>query len=184
MCKWKDYKSFVDLFRTGYNGVTGKSTAVVRHTGCSANIIDIFVLVKEGDDGLAKSNSQFKQELRNSLEGRKMLTDNVNILDGEVVRVDVNLQVFINRQFRTFEQNINEKIMRDLAIFFNVQNWEYGQNLRDIDLLKALANVAEPYQYEITFVTDDPNNGGKLVTTKFFQIIRPNNLNVNYTYTA
>jgi hypothetical protein len=74
--------------------------------------------------------------------------------------------------------------MRDLAIFFNIQNWEYGQSLRDIDLLKALANVAEPYQYEITFITDDQNNGGKLVTTKFFQIIRPNNLNVNYTYTA
>jgi hypothetical protein len=180
----QDYKAFVDLFRTGYNGVTGKSTAVVRHTGCSANIIDIFVLVKEGDDDLAKPNSQFKQELINTLDGRKMLTDNVNILDGEVVKVDVNLQVFINRQFRTFEQNINEKIMRDLAIFFNIQNWEYGQSLRDIDLLKALANVAEPYQYEITFITDDQNNGGKLVTTKFFQIIRPNNLNVNYTYTA
>jgi hypothetical protein len=180
----QDYKNFVDLFRTAYNGVTGKSTAVVRHSGCSANLLDIFVLVRDGENGLAKSNSQFKQELKNVLEVRKMLTDNINILDGEIVYVDVNLQVFINRQFRTFESNINEKIMRDLAIFFNLQNWEYGQTLRDIDLLKALANVAEPYQYEITFVTDDPNNGGKFVATKFYQIIRTNNMNVNYTYTA
>jgi hypothetical protein len=180
----QDYKNFVDLFRTGYNGVTGKSTAVLRHSGCSANLIDIFLLVKEGNDGLTKANSQFKQELRNSLETHKMLTDNINILDGEIVYVDVNIQVFLNRQFRTFESNIDGKIMRDLAIFFNLQNWEYSQPLRDVDVLKSLANVAEPYQYEITFITDDPNNGGKLVTTKFFQIIRPNILNVNYTYTA
>jgi len=113
-----------------------------------------------------------------------MLTDSVNILDGKIIYVDVNLQVFLSRQYKTFEQNINEKIMRNLTIFFNLQNWEYGQTLRDIDVLKALSNISEPYQYEINFVTDDPTNGGKLVTTKFFEIIRPNNMNVNYTYTS
>lgn len=179
-----DYKNFIDLFATPYNGTTGKSTTVVRHTGCSANLLDIFVLVRDGDDGLALPSSQFKQELKEVLDNRKMLTDSVNILDGKIIYVDVNLQVFLSRQYKTFEQNINEKIMRNLTIFFNLQNWEYGQTLRDIDVLKALSNISEPYQYEINFVTDDPTNGGKLVTTKFFEIIRPNNMNVNYTYTS
>lgn len=178
-----DYKNVVDVFRTAYNGVTGKSVTVLRHTGCSANLLDIFVLVRDGEDGLAKPNSQFKQELREMLETKKMMTDTISVLDGVVVYVDVNIQVFLSRQFKTFEQTIDEKIMRNLALFFNLQNWEYGQTLRDIDVLKALSTVAEPYQYEITFVTDNPDNGGKLVTTKFFEIIRPNNMNINFTYT-
>lgn len=177
-----DYKNQVDLFQTAYNGVTGKSNAVLRHSGCSANLIDLYVLVRDGTDGLIPPNSQFKVELMEYLNTKKMMTDSVNVLDGTVILTDVNIQVFIDRQYQPFEDQIYERITRNLGIFFNLQNWDYGQSLRDIDVLKALSNISEPYRYDITFVTDNPNNSGQLVTTKYYEIIRPNNLNINFQW--
>lgn len=177
-----DYKNQVDLFQTAYNGVTGKTNAVLRHSGCSANLIDLYVLVREGSDGLTAPNSQFKAELIEYLSTKKMMTDSIAILDGTVILTDLNLQVFIERQYQPFEDTIYEKIQRNLAIFFNLQNWDYGQSLRDIDVLKALSNISEPLRYDITFVTDNPNNSGLLVTSKYYEIIRPNNININFQW--
>jgi hypothetical protein len=53
----------------------GKSAVALRHAGCSANIIDIYILAKSGDAGLQIANSQFKAELTDYLNTKKMLTD-------------------------------------------------------------------------------------------------------------
>jgi hypothetical protein len=177
-----DYKDIVDLFATAYNGVTGKSVATLRHSGCSANIIEIIALVRNGADGLAKPSSQFKAELNEYLSGKKMMTDYLSILDGEIILVDVTLQVYLAKQNKVFQDNIDEKIRRNLAIFFNVQNWEFGQPIRDIDILKALSTVDEPYRYELCFTTLNNGNCQTSISSRYFEIIRPGNIIINYTY--
>jgi hypothetical protein len=177
-----DYKDIVDMFVTPYNGITGKSVATLRHSGCSANIIEVVVLVRDGVDSLTKPSSQFKAELNSYLATKKMMTDYVSILDGEIIAVDVTLQVYLAKQNKVFQDNIDEKIKRNLAIFFNVQNWEFGQAIRDIDILKALSNIDEPYRYELCFTTLSNGNCQTTISARYFEIIRPNNIIINYTY--
>ena len=92
----EDYKTFSNQFATTYNGIMGKSTAALRSYGCAANIIDLFVLVRSGANGLTKANSQFKEELTNSIDEIKMLTDVICLRDGEIVDVNILIDVIIN----------------------------------------------------------------------------------------
>jgi hypothetical protein len=189
-----DYKNLVDLFTTAYNGRTGKGLATLRHSGCSANLIVLYVLVSEGVDGLAAPSSQFKVELQEYLDGKKMLTDSITIQDGSVVYVQLNIDVFLTPQYQPFEEQITTQILGALTTFFNVKNWNYGQALRQIDVLKSLANINEPYKYDIQFVVEPQNLASPLVPNnpnltnsmevvpQFNAIIRPSNVILNYNY--
>lgn len=177
-----DYKSLCDLFVTPYNGVMGKSTVSLRHAGCAANILDIFVLVKNGTDGLQPASTQFKAELIEYLNTKKMMTDFVCIKDGIIINTNISIDVVLDKYYRTFEDTIRAKIERNLAIFFNLQNWDYGQSLRDTDVMKALSSVNEAYRYEVSLTTDDPNNSGRLVSAKYYEIIRPETTTILFNY--
>lgn len=177
-----DYKTLCDNFVTPYNGIMGKSTAALRHNGCAANIVDLYVLVKEGENGLTQASSQFKAELIDYINTKKMLTDFICVKDGVILLTSLNLDVVIDKYYRTFEENIKAKIQRNLAVFFNLNNWDYGQILRNTDVIKALSSVSEPYRYEVILTTEDPANSGTQVTTKFFEIIRPDSITITFQY--
>jgi hypothetical protein len=42
--------------------------------------------------------------------------------------------------------------------------------------LKEITNI------DITFTTDDPNNGGNIVLARFFEIIRPDVTTIGFTF--
>ena len=177
-----DYKTLTDQFVTPYQGQIGKSTAVLRNYGCSGNIIDLYVLAKNGISDLQEASMELKNSLENYINGVKMFTDFVCIRDGQVVYVEVDIDVVMDRLYRKFEEEFRIKIQRRLDAFFALNNWEYGESLRDNDITKTLSDLKEINRMEITFVTDDPNNGGNIVTTDFNQIIRPDLILVNFTY--
>ena len=68
------------------------------------------------------------------------------------------------------------------TVFFNLNNWDYGQILRSTDIIKALSTIPEPYRYEVNLTTSDPNNSGSQVTTKFYEIIRPDSIQIDFQY--
>jgi hypothetical protein len=177
-----DYKNFANLFATPYNGIMGKANAVLRHSGCSANIIEMYILVKEDNYNLAKANSQFKYEFQEYIDQQKMLTDYIVVKDGEIIYVDIAVNVVLDKYYKKFQDEIKTQITNRVLAFFQLSNWDYGQILRDIDIVKTLSDMQQPKRYEINFVTTNPQNGGKQVVARYFEIIRPENIQVNFTY--
>ena len=59
---------------------------------------------------------------------------------------------------------------------------KYGQILKNTNLIKQLSGISELESIDITFVTNDPNNSGAIVTTKYYEIVRPNSITVNYNF--
>jgi hypothetical protein len=177
-----DYKTLTDQFATPYQGQVGKSTAVLRNYGCAGNIVDLYVLALDAPNNLMKASDELKVELQAYINNLSMITDHVCIRNGEVVYVDISLDVVLDRTYRKFEDELRVKIKRRLDSFFVLQNWDYGMNLRDSDVVKSLSDLKEVSHYEITFTTNDPNNGGSIVTTRFFEIIRPDVIDIIFTY--
>jgi hypothetical protein len=116
------------------------------------------------------------------MEELKMFTDHVCIRDGAIVLTDINIDVVLDRLYRKFEDELRIKIQRRVDSFFNLVNWEYGQSLRDSDIVKILSDLKEINRFEVSLVTTDPDNGGSAVTSKFFEIIRPDTVNITFTY--
>lgn len=181
-----DYKALVDNFVTPFNGAVGKSTAVLRTHGCAANIIDIYLLARDGILGLSQPNANLKTELSEELAKKKMFTDTVCLRDGSIVQVDIQVNCTLDRVQRSNEANIRERVMRRIYNFFSLANWEFGQSLRDTDIVKTLADIKELEQIDVAFTTINSIEQGQgstsVVHPRFNEIIRPDNIAVEFSY--
>lgn len=177
-----DYKTLTDQFATPFNGQVGKSTAVLRNYGCAANIIDLYVLARNGDTGLEEASDELKVALQEYMDGVKMFTDEVCIRNGFVITTDISIDVVMDKFYRKFEDEFRERVRRRVDRFFGLNNWEYGKTLRDTDLIKELSDINEINRYEISYITDDEENSGQTVTAKFNEIIRPDNITIAFIY--
>jgi len=177
-----DYKVLADQFSTEFNGQIGKSTAVLRNYGCAANIVDLYILARSNNDGLQEANDQLKSSLQEELENKKMFTDFLCIKDGVIIEVDVSVDVVVSKFYKKFKDELEEKILRRINSFFSLNNWEYNKDLRDIDLITELGDIKELNSIEINYETDNEENSGALIVTKFYEIIRPSSLEVNFIF--
>lgn len=177
----EDYKTFANQFATVYNGITGKALAALRNYGCAANIIDLFVLVRSGNSGLSKASSQFKEELTDSLNEIKMLTDNICIRDGEVVDVNVLIDVTLDKFYKKFEDNIRASMESKIDFYFNLTNWDYGQALQESDIIQALSDLKQIKTIDIVFSTIEVPFA-KTIAIKYYEIIRPESVTINFLY--
>jgi hypothetical protein len=177
-----DYKTLADLFKTSTNGQIGKSTAVLRNHGCAGNVVDLYVLAREGSDGLEEAEDELKAALQDEIDEKKMLTDFVCIRDGSVILVDVNIDITVDKINKKFEEEIRERVNRRVENFFRLTEWEYNDDLTSAELLKALSDIPEPKAIDISYETDDPENSGEIVTARFFEIIRPDNINISFVF--
>ena len=177
-----DYKTLADQFITPYHGQIGKSVAVLRNHGCAGNVVDIYILARNGSNGLQEANDNLKYDLAEMLESKKMITDFICLKDGEVLEVDVSVEVTLSRINKKFEQEIRSNIQNSVDDFFSLNSWEYDQDLRENDLVKSLSSVKQVDAFNIVFTTDDPDNSGDFVSTKFFQIIRPSTIEIAFMY--
>ena len=179
-----DYKTYADQFATPYNGQIGKSTAVLRNYGCAGNIIDLYILARTNTLYLEQASSALKAELASTLNDVKMMTDFVCIRDGVVVEVDVAIEATLDQSYSKFEQQIMASIQSQALQFFSLNNWDYNQTLKSTDLVKALSNLPQVDSYDVQFTNlNDETNDGSTVTTRYYEIIRPNNITVTMFYT-
>jgi hypothetical protein len=178
-----DYKTMTDQFFTEFHGRIGKSNAVLRNHGCAGNVVDLYILAKKDDDDLEEASDELKSDLAEMIEENKMITDYVCIKNGEIIEVDVSIEVSVSRINKKFEQEIKQKIENNTNEFFRLYNWEFGKTLRDSDLIRILSQIRETQSYDIVFTTNEEENSGSAVYTKFYEIIRPTSINISFMYT-
>lgn len=175
-----DYKTLTDQFSTQYHGSIGKSKSVLRHYGCAGNVVDIYILAKSGQGGLQEASDELKMDLAEMLEQKKMITDYICIKNGQILEVDVSVEVSLSRINKKLEQEIRQNIELKINDFFDLYNWEYGQNLKETDLSKHLSSIKEAISYDIILTTNE--SSGSQVITKFYEIIRPSSINIAFVY--
>lgn len=177
-----DIETFTNQFATEFNGQVGKAKAVLRQYGCAANVIDLYILSREDQEQLAESTNGLKVELQESVADKKMLTDYICIKDGVVIEVDVHIDLTMDKFYRKFEDEFRERVERRINSFFSLTNWDYGKTLKSVDLIKVLSDIPEIFNVEINFQTNDEDNSGEVVTTRYFEIIRPSVVEISFVY--
>lgn len=177
-----DIETFAGQFATSYNGQVGKAKAVLRLYGCAANIIDLYILAREEENGLTEADNNLKVELSEALENKKMWSETICIKDGVVVDVDVDVDITLDKFYRKFEEELREKINRRINGFFSLNNWDYGKILKSVDLIKTLSDIPEISNVEVNFQTSDEDNSGEIITTRFYEIIRPSITTISFVY--
>lgn len=167
----EDYSTFVNSY-IGTTGATGKARSVVRDAYSSANILDIYVLQVASPLQLQQATIPFKQEILTAINQKKMLTDEVVIVDGVIRTVDLVVTARIDRNLAAKEELIKGKIRRRIVNFFNVNNFDFGKTLVLGDLSRSIFTIPE-----VRFATVD--NLDTDVVVDFNEIIQLNNFTIN-----
>lgn len=177
----EDYSFLSESFSTLYHGRIGKAVAVLRNSGCSGNIIDIYALQLDTETTLKTANETLKRELANFMQSKKMLTDFICVKDASQVFQNININVTINKFYLEFRKDIFDRVQSVVNQFFDLNRWKIGQPLKKHDLVQQLNSIPNIASVSVDFaensqnLVDDPDS----VVVDFWKIIRPGNININ-----
>lgn len=166
-----DMKAFGNSY-VGQFGNVGKVTAAVRRAFSSGNIIDVFVLEKAGDFQLRRATPQFKLDLLEQMNLKKMLTNEFVILDGLIRTLDLIVSLNIDKELKADGELIKIKARDAIQSFFSVDDNDFGKSLILQELNRKIFELSEVRFSSIDNVTSD-------ITVDFNEIIQLNNLTIN-----
>ena len=147
-------------------------TASVRRAFSSGNVIDVFVLEKANDFQLRRATPQFKLDLLDQMNLKKMLTTEFVILDGLIRTIDLVISLRVDKELRGNSESIKLRARDAVQEFFFVDNNDFGKDLILQDLNRKIFEIDE-----IRFSSID--NVKSNITIDFNEIIQLNNLTIN-----
>lgn len=169
-----DYKAFVNSYISSYGSV-GKATAVTRRAYSSANVIDLYVLEKANNLQLRKATPEYKRQLLTAIEDKKMLTDEIVVVDGLIRTLDLQMTIRLDKKYQYIEAQIRQKIRNQIEAFFNMDNNDFGKPFNPQDLMYSIFEVEE-----VRFATID--NVPETILINFNEIVQLNNYTLNIVY--
>lgn len=170
----KDYKTFANSYITSYGSI-GKATAVTRRAYSSANVIDIYVLERASNTQLRKATPEFKRQLLIAMEDKKMVTDEIVVVDGLIRTLDLQISLRLDKKYEYSENSIKAKVSSKIETFFNTDNMDFGKSFNPQDLMYSIFEVEE-----VRFATID--NVPETIQVNFNEIVQLNNFTLNIYY--
>lgn len=166
----EDYKTFANSFISKY-GSTGKATAVTRKAYSSANIVDVYILEKASNLQLRKATPEFKRQLLEAVNDKKMLTEEVVVVDGLIRTLDLVVTLRCDKKYEIQEDVIKQKASQKILDYFNVSKLEFGKEFSVQQFNNFLFQIPE-----IRYSTVD--NIPSVIKASFNEIIQLNNFNL------
>lgn len=169
-----DYKAFTNSFTSSY-GSTGKATASVRRAYSSANILDIFVLERASNTQLRQATPEYKRQLLEAIQDKKMLTDEPVVVDGLIRTIDVVMTVTMDEKYKFDESRLLSRAREISLDYFNIDNTDFGEQFIPQDLIKSVLGETQIRYAEV-------DNIDKTIHIGFNEIIQLNNLTIIASY--
>ena len=170
----QDYQAYVSRYSSPTGG-QAIGTVSTRKAYSSANMIDLYVLQKANPIQLQKATVEYKVNLLNSIQNKKMLTDEVNVVDGLIRTLDLVVTVFCDEAFRDFEEKIKVSVSTLIRNHFSYANFDFGKEFTPQDLNRLIYDINE-VRYSTIDNFEDP------VVVNFNEVIQLNNLTLNVTF--
>lgn len=167
----EDYSVFANTF-IGQTGSSGRARAVVRDAYSSANVLDIYLLQLASLTQMQQATVGFKKELLDAINEKKMLTDEVIIVDGLIRTLDLIISIKVDKALLPNEERIKGKVRNEILSFFSTDNMDFGKALVLADLNRAVFTLPEVRYSTVENLSDN-------VVADFNEIIQLNNLTIN-----
>jgi len=121
-----DYVNLSTAFKHPVYGGISKAVATV-FTELNANVVRIYALA-EGEGGYpVKPSAGLKNGLKNELNKYNVLTDDVEVNDGDILPVDIDMAVVMYKN--SDSGTIKEEVDSAIDSFFDLSEWNMGQPL-------------------------------------------------------
>ena len=101
--------------------------------------INLYVLAFDANKNLTKTNPATIYNLINYLKQYKLLTDEINIIDGYIINIGVDIQISIYKGYN--RQEVVSNCIAAVQSFFNIDNWSFSQPINISQLQLSIGNV-------------------------------------------
>jgi len=132
-----DYANVASTFAHPVYGSIAKAVATVR-TSKNANLVELYVLAY-GPTGLVTPSMGLKQALKTYVSEYNVLTDIVDVLDGAIKSIVVDMTVVAHRNADA--SIIRTKVNAALDSYFDVTSRDLGQPLYVSDIIETVSAV-------------------------------------------
>ena len=166
-----DFESFANSYVSPYGSV-GKASVSTREAFSSANILDVYILEKASDLQLRRATPQFKKSILEAMNEKKMLTDELVIVDGLIRTLDLVITIRIDRELKRQEPDIISFARSAILDYFYVDNREFGQDFILQDLIRSVHEIDMVRFATVDNLDDD-------IRIEHNEIIQLNNLTLN-----
>jgi len=169
-----DFRAFISRFRSPTGG-GAIGTASTRKAYSSANIIDVFVLQKATNLQLQKATVDYKAHLLEAMSKKKMITDDIVIVDGLIRTMDLVITLYIDIALLDYEETTKAEATQTIQQFFSYDRFEFGTSFVPEELNRELFNLNK-----IRYATID--NFKTAINPSFNEVIQLNNITINTSY--
>jgi hypothetical protein len=130
----KDYESI--LFK-----IPGKFGSPYRHVVTeNQNKVLIYVLGLDATGKLTNaSNNTLKENIATWLADYRMINDYVTVLDGKIINLAFDVDVFIDKAVNQSE--VINNIINSIKNYFDIKKWQMGDNIYMAQLIENINNV-------------------------------------------
>jgi len=168
----EDYVARASRFISSYGSI-GKVTAAVRKAYSSANTIDVYVLERASDIQLQQATTSFKMQLLSNLQEKKMLTDEIVIVDGVVRSLDLVMTISVDKNLLPREEEIKAQTRDAVLQYFNNQKFDFEDPFILSDFTREVFNAVDKVRFAV--VDNIPSD----IYIEFNEIIQLNNVVIN-----
>jgi len=110
------------------------------------------------------------------MNDKKMLTDEIAVVDGVIRTLDLVMTVNVDKELEPKEELIKNRVRNEIVTYFAVDNFDFGRALILADLNRAVFTGID----EVRYSTID--NLAANVLVDFNEIIQLNNIIINVAY--
>ncbi len=133
-----DYAQSVENFSHPSFGSVSKAVSTIR-TGLNANLIELYVLAQGPNDIPTAPNQGLKAGIKTYIEQLNVLTDHVEVYDGILKPIDIEINVIIDRN--TDASIIKTKVEDVVSKYFNIDDWDMGEGFYVSNLIEAIESI-------------------------------------------
>ena len=121
---------------------------------------------------LQKASTTFKEQLLEEIEPKKMLTDEVVIVDGLIRTMDLVVTARIDNELEPRQAGIKQQISNIILDYFNIDNIDFGQSFVAAELNRKIFELPQ-----VRYCTVD--NLPEVTSVDFNEVIQLNNFTIN-----
>jgi hypothetical protein len=105
-----------------------------------SNKIKIYTLGLDANSKLSnESTSTLKQNISNYLADYRMLNDYVQVTDGKIINLSVEMDLFIDKN--SPQSQVISQAITEIKKFFDINKYEMGQNIYISPLIETINNI-------------------------------------------
>jgi hypothetical protein len=169
-----DYESFISRYSSPAGGAA-IGTASTRKAYSSANIVDVYVLQKATATQLQKATLDYKTNLLSAMQSKKMLTDEIVIVDGLIRTLDLIVTLFVDSALSDNEESVKQEASNIITNYFSYSRFGFGDAFVPQDLNREIFNLSNVRYSTIDNVKDSIN-------VEYNEVVQLNNVTINVTF--